>query len=112
MALPRIGKAGDSSGFAVRYQPQSMIDQKLLEILCCPVSKTSLVPISKAQLSALNQALASAQVQNVDGQSLSGQVLEALITTDSKVIYRVEDGIPILLPEEGIGTTQLNDFPR
>jgi hypothetical protein len=27
------------------------------------------------------------------------------------VIYRVEDGIPVMLPEEGIGTTQLTDFP-
>jgi uncharacterized protein YbaR (Trm112 family) len=36
---------------------------------------------------------------------------EALITTDRKVVYRVDDGIPVMLPEEGIGTLQLTDFP-
>ena len=36
---------------------------------------------------------------------------EGLITVDRKVVYRVEDGIPVMLPEEGIGTTQLTDFP-
>jgi uncharacterized protein YbaR (Trm112 family) len=38
-------------------------------------------------------------------------VTEALITTDRKVIYRIEDGIPVMLPEEGIGTLQLTAFP-
>ena len=35
---------------------------------------------------------------------------EALVTQDSKVVYPVVDGIPILLEEKGIGTTQLTDF--
>ena len=37
--------------------------------------------------------------------------MKLLTTTDHKVIYRVEDGIPVMLPEEGIGTLQLTDFP-
>ena len=35
---------------------------------------------------------------------------EALITEDSRVVYAVVDGIPILLENRGIGTTQLQDF--
>jgi uncharacterized protein YbaR (Trm112 family) len=35
---------------------------------------------------------------------------EALITEDAKVIYPVRDGIPVLLEEQGIGTTQFQDF--
>jgi len=35
-----------------------------------------------------------------------------LITDDARVIYRIEDDIPVLLPEEGIGTTQFQDFPH
>ena len=31
--------------------------------------------------------------------------------TDGKVIYRVEDDIPVMLADEGIGTLQLNGFP-
>jgi len=36
---------------------------------------------------------------------------EGLITIDRKLVYRVADGIPVMLPEEGIGTAQLRDFP-
>jgi uncharacterized protein YbaR (Trm112 family) len=50
-------------------------------------------------------------VITVAGVALRERVSEALITTDGKVIYRVEDGIPVMLPEEGIGTLQLPDFP-
>ena len=88
------------------------VDKRLLEILCCPVSKTPVVPASKAQLAALNAAIAKGDALNVAGGMLQGAVDEALITTDGKVLYRVEDGIPVMLPEEGIGTTQFQDFPR
>lgn len=88
------------------------VDKRLLEILCCPVSKTPVVPASKAQLAALNTAIAAGAALNVAGGKLEGAIGEALITTDGKVLYRVEDGIPVMLPEEGIGTTQFNDFPR
>jgi uncharacterized protein len=89
-----------------------MIDQKLLDILCCPVSKSSLVLMSKAQLSALNDAIATDAILSIDGQAVRERIEAALITTDAKVIYKIQDGIPVLLPEEGIGTTQLKDFPR
>lgn len=88
------------------------VDKRLLEILCCPVSKTPVVPASKAQLAALNAAIAKGGVLNVAGGALEAGLDEALITTDGKVLYRVEDGIPVMLPEEGIGTTQFSDFPR
>ena len=35
---------------------------------------------------------------------------EGLITEDGKVIYPVQDNIPVLLEEKGIGTTQFQDF--
>jgi len=47
----------------------------------------------------------------VAGAAVRERIGEGLITTDHKVIYRVEDGIPVMLPEEGIGTAQLNGFP-
>ena len=34
-----------------------------------------------------------------------------LNTIARKLIYRIEDGIPVMLPEEGIGTQQLAEFP-
>ncbi len=86
------------------------IDGKLLEILCCPVSKTPLTRLSPGRLKKLNEAIAAGEVQYVDGAAVEEALREALITEDSKVIYPVVDGIPVLLGEKGIGTTQFPDF--
>ena len=87
------------------------MDKRLLDILCCPVSKTPVRPLSKHELDALNDAIAAGKVDSVAGAGIRERVTEALITTDRKVIYRIEDGIPVMLPEEGIGTLQLTAFP-
>jgi uncharacterized protein YbaR (Trm112 family) len=86
------------------------IDGKLLEILCCPVSKTPLNLLLPDRLAKLNSAIDAGQVKYIDGQPVEKTLAEALITEDDKVIYPVEDSIPILLEHKGIGTTQLNDF--
>lgn len=86
------------------------IDGKLLEILCCPVSKTPLVRLAPSRLRKLNAAIESGEVQYVHGDPVRAPLREALVTEDSKVIYAVVDDIPVLLEEKGIGTTQLQDF--
>jgi len=86
------------------------IDGKLLEILCCPVSKTPLTRLSAGRLKTLNQAITDGAVQTVRGDPVEQPLREALVTEDSKVIYPVIDDIPILLEERGIGTTQFQDF--
>ncbi len=86
------------------------MDGKLLEILCCPVSKTPLKFLSEKKLETLNKAIAEGEALYVGGETVAKPVSEALITTDGKVIYAVADGIPVLLEEEGIGTTQFQDF--
>jgi len=87
------------------------MDKRLLDILCCPVSKTPVRLASAAELDALNRAIGAGKLDTVAGTAVTARLDEALITVDRKVIYRVEDGIPVMLPEEGIGTTQLTDFP-
>ncbi|GLQ47082.1 hypothetical protein GCM10007862_21330 [Dyella lipolytica] len=87
------------------------MDKRLLDILCCPVSKTPVRPLNASELSALNRAIDGGHLLSVAGTPVQGQLAEGLITVDRKVVYRVEDGIPVMLPEEGIGTTQLTDFP-
>lgn len=87
------------------------VDKRLLEILCCPVSKRALLPLRRDQLQRLNAAIEAGGVLDVDGQPVTAPLNEGLITDDQRVIYRVDDDIPVLLPESGIGTTQLADFP-
>ncbi|NNK38128.1 MAG: hypothetical protein HKP03_06575 [Xanthomonadales bacterium] len=83
---------------------------KLLEILCCPVSKTPLERLQGSRLDKLNAAIAAGEALYVGGEAVEGELREALITGDLKVIYPVVDGIPLLLEEKGIGTTQFQDF--
>jgi uncharacterized protein YbaR (Trm112 family) len=86
------------------------IDGKLLEILCCPVSKSPLCRLERSRLEKLNGAIARSEVLQIDGDKVTDPLREALITEDGKVIYPVIDDIPVLLSERGIGTTQLQDF--
>jgi uncharacterized protein YbaR (Trm112 family) len=87
------------------------LDPRFLSILCCPVSKRALKPLSRARLGFLNDAVRTGAVQNVSGNAVTATLADALISDDDKVIYRIDDGVPVLLPDEGIGTTQFSDFP-
>ena len=87
------------------------MDKRLLEILCCPVSKTPVKLLSKMQLDALNRAIAQGEIRTTSGEVVNNALQAGLITLDAKVIYRIDDDIPVMLADEAIGTTQLNGFP-
>jgi uncharacterized protein YbaR (Trm112 family) len=86
------------------------VNGKLLEILCCPVSKTPLTVLGRQKLDKLNKAIENGEALYVGGEKVMHPLQEGLITEDGKVIYPVQDDIPILLEEKGIGTTQFQDF--
>ncbi len=86
------------------------VNGKLLEILCCPVSKTPLMVLGRQKLEKLNQAIKAGEALYIGGEKVTDVLQEGLITEDGKVIYPVQDNIPILLEEKGIGTTQFQDF--
>jgi uncharacterized protein YbaR (Trm112 family) len=87
------------------------MDKRLLDILCDPVTKTAVRPLRRDELDALNRDIAGGGIDTVAGQKVTSPLGAGLITTDRKVIYRIEDDIPVMLAEEGIGTLQLTDFP-
>jgi uncharacterized protein YbaR (Trm112 family) len=86
------------------------VDGKLLEILCCPLSKTPLTILGRQKLDKLNLAINNGDALFIGGEKVTATLQEGLITEDGKVIYPVQDDIPILLEEKGIGTTQFQDF--
>ena len=88
------------------------MDRKLLDILVCPATRQPLALLEPAGLEALNQAIAAAAVARNDGSREAAALREALVTRDRKTVYRIDDGIPVLLAEEGIATAQLDAFPR
>ena len=88
------------------------MDRKLLDILCCPTTKQPLALLNMAELDALNRAIADGGLKRADDSVQAGAIKEGLITRDHRTIYRIEDGIPVLLSDEGIATALIADFPR
>jgi uncharacterized protein YbaR (Trm112 family) len=87
------------------------MDKRLLDILCCPVTKSPVKPLSRAQLDTVNRAINGGNVRTIANVAVSTPLQAGLITADGKVIYRIEDDIPVMLADESIGTTQLEALP-
>ncbi|MFC7301266.1 Trm112 family protein [Cognatiluteimonas weifangensis] len=88
------------------------MDRKLLDILACPATRQPLALLDKAGLEALNRAIAAGGVRRVDDSAQTAPLREALVTRDHKLVYRIDDGIPVLLVEEAIATARIPDFPK
>ena len=78
------------------------MDKRLLDLLCCPISKTPLHQANKAELDTLNRAMDEGQLYTTSGIRIQMRLSAALITADGQMAYRIDDGIPVLLPEEAI----------
>lgn len=87
------------------------MDRKLLDLLVCPVTRQPLALLDNRGLQALNDAIQAGGVVRGDGSALTEAVHEALVTRDRKTVYRIDDGIPVLLAEEAVATAQVAAFP-
>ena len=66
--------------------------------------------MSSDELSAINLKIAAGEITN-SGQKIVTQLLEeGLITQNRLRIYRVDDGIPVMLEAESISADQLEDL--
>lgn len=88
------------------------MDKKLLDILCCPTSKQPLALLGAAELEAVNRAIAAGSLARADGSAQAERLEAALVTRDRRTLYRVDDGIPVLLADEAIATDPIDGFPR
>jgi uncharacterized protein YbaR (Trm112 family) len=87
------------------------VDRKLLDILVCPETRQPLALLDKPALEALNLSIAAGRVTRNDGSPQPSPLREGLVTRDRRTVYRIDDGIPVLLVEEGIATGQVEGFP-
>lgn len=88
------------------------MDRKLLDILCCPASKQPLALLAGDDLSRINRAIAAGGIVRGDGSPQAEALAEGLVTRDRRTVYRIDDGIPVLLVDEALDTRQIADFPR
>lgn len=87
------------------------LDKRLLEILCCPVTRQPVLPASAAQLDAIKRAHAAGALRTVEGVVLESAPEAALVTRDHKRAYAVVDGIPVMLADQAIDLAALEDLP-
>lgn len=82
------------------------MDRRLLQILRCPVTHKGLSLARRETIGRVNAGIASGSLRNRDGVQLTGTITEALVTDDSKLLYPIADGIPVLLEGESIRLEQ------
>lgn len=86
------------------------MDKSLLEILCCPASGIPVDLLDSAALAALNRAIKAGGVHDVAGAAVQEPLREALVTRDGQLVYRVDDGIPVMLAGHAIRVVDVEGF--
>ena len=86
------------------------MDRKLLDLLCSPDTRQPLSLLDAGGLEALNRAIAAGGVVRADGNPQTAPLREALITRDRRQVFRIDDGIPVLLAEEAIPTAGIAEL--
>jgi uncharacterized protein YbaR (Trm112 family) len=85
------------------------MDKKLLDIVCCPLTRLPLQLLDGTRLARLNSAIENGSIQARSATPVAEKLSEALVTRDGRLVYPVRAGIPILLEEESIDWTQLGE---
>lgn len=83
-------------------------NDRLLDIVCCPVTHSPLERIGADELARLNMLIGEAKIINRSDEVVTEALEDALVTRDGKLAYPVLDGIPILLGDQGISMSQLD----
>ena len=78
------------------------VDSELLEILVCPETKQGLRVAPPDLLASLTAGVDRGEIVTRGGGRLTKRIAEALVREDGKVLYVVDDSIPVMLIEESI----------
>ena len=78
------------------------VSAELLEILVCPETKQPVAPAPQELLARLAQQVEAGTLRNRGGDPVTQPIGEGLVREDGRVLYPVEDGIPVMLIEESI----------
>jgi uncharacterized protein YbaR (Trm112 family) len=78
------------------------VSPELLEILVCPETKQPVAMAGADAISSINQRIEAGDQRNRGGETVSQPIAEGLLREDGKILYIVDDGIPVMLIEESI----------
>jgi len=78
------------------------VDSELLEILVCPETKQGLRIAPPDVIASLNARIDRGELVTRGGERVTKRIVEGLVREDGKVVYVVDDSIPVMLIEESI----------
>jgi uncharacterized protein YbaR (Trm112 family) len=78
------------------------VSRELLEILVCPETRQPVAPASVEVLTRVNEKIRAGTLRNRGGDKVEKEIEEGLLRDDGRVLYPVDDGIPVMLIEESI----------
>jgi uncharacterized protein len=78
------------------------LEPDLLAILVCPENHRPLRSMEPTLLATVNERIAAGTLRNRKGERVSRPLTEALVRDGGDLFYPVDDGIPVLLVEEGV----------
>ena len=78
------------------------VSPELVEILVCPETRQPVAVASEDVLSRVNEKISAGSLRNRGGEKVEKAITEGLLREDGKLLYPVDDGIPVMLIEESI----------
>ena len=78
------------------------VSPELVEILVCPETKQPVAMASEDVLARVNEKISAGSLRNRGGEKVEKAITEGLLREDGRLLYPVDDGIPVMLIEESI----------
>lgn len=78
------------------------MNEKLLDIVCCPVSHQDLRKADSGLLATVNAQILAGGIKNQRGNDVQEPLTAGLVTRDGSRLYPVHDGLVALLEAESI----------
>ena len=78
------------------------VHPELLEILVCPETKQPIALAGADVLARINAEIDAGRLRNRGGETVKARISEGLVREDGRILYPVDDGIPVMLIDESI----------
>ena len=81
------------------------VDAELIEILVCPETRQPVRLAPPETLSKINAEIEAGRLRNRGGDPIEKTIEEGLLREDGRILYVIDDSIPIMLVDQSIELT-------